>query len=81
MKLSREQIRKLVELVVQTRTEELDCDEMVRMLAAYAEKLASGQPLEQSDDEAVQHHLSICPECCEEFEMLRSIAEEGNLEA
>lgn len=79
MKLNREQIQTLVQRVVDTRTEELDCDVMMRVLTAYADKLASGDEVGVTDDETVQHHLAVCPECREEFEMIKGIAEEGNL--
>ena len=76
--LTRKQIRTLVHQVVETRTEELDCDEMMRVLAEYAEKLAQGEAAELQD-ELIQHHLQHCVECQEEFEMIRGIAIEGNL--
>ena len=77
-KLTREQIRTLVQQVVQTRTAEIDCDEMMRVLVEYADKLARGDATEMSD-ELVQHHLEHCVECAEEFEMIRGIADEGEL--
>ena len=79
MKLNRQQIQTLVQQVVDTRMEELDCDEMMQVMTAYAGKLARGETIEVDDDDTVQHHLDICPECREEFEMLEGIAEEGNL--
>jgi hypothetical protein len=79
MVLNREQIQRLIQQVIDTQAEELSCDEMMRVLTIYAEKLANGIPIEVVDDEHVQHHLDICPECREEFEMIKSIANEGHL--
>jgi hypothetical protein len=79
MKLNREQIQKLIQQVVDTREQELSCDQMMRVLTDYAEKLGRGEEIEVADDDSVQHHLDLCPECREEFEMIKKIAEEGNL--
>jgi len=77
-KLTREQIQVLVQQIVQTRTAEIDCDEMMRVLVEYADKLSSGEATDMSD-ELVRHHLEHCVECAEEFEMIRGIADEGSL--
>ena len=79
MKLTRQQIHILVEQVINTKKEEVDCDEMMQVLTQYAAKLASGQSIVVSDDETILHHLALCPECREEFDMLKGIAEEGKL--
>lgn len=81
MILNREQIQKLIQQVVDTQNEELSCDEMIRVLTSYAEKLSSGDRIEVADDERVQHHLDLCQECREEFEMIKRIADEGNLKS
>lgn len=79
MKLNRQQIQTLIRMVANTKTQELDCDEMMRALTAYADKLARGEVMEVTDAATIQHHLEICPECSEEFEFLRRIVAEGNL--
>ncbi len=79
MKLNREQIQRLIQQVIDTQVEELSCDEMMQVLSDYASKLAGGEGIEVSDDDRVQHHLDICPECREEFEMIKGIADEGKL--
>ncbi len=78
MKLNRDQIKNLIQQVINTNTEEIDCDEMVRVLTTYADKLAAGGVIDFSDDATIQHHFAMCPECREEFEMIREIANEGN---
>lgn len=77
--LSRKQIENLVRQVIDTNAEELDCDEMMRVLTAYAAQLASGNAINVSGEDLVRHHLAICPECQEEFEMIKAIAKSGLL--
>lgn len=79
MKLNRQQIQTLVQQVAVTNIVERDCEEMMEAMTAYAAKLARGETIELADDELIQHHLDICPECFEEFEMIREIAGEGRL--
>lgn len=79
MNLNREQIQKLIRQVVDTQDEELSCDEMMRVLTEYADKLGRREVIEVADDDLVLHHLHMCPECSEEFEMIKEIADEGNL--
>lgn len=79
MKLTRQQIQTLVQLVADTRLEELDCDEMMRVLTACADKLARGEATDVNDDAMIHYHLEICGDCREEFEMLQRIADEGDL--
>lgn len=69
MALTPRQIREMLELVAATRADEIDCDGCLERLAAFAERSRSGLPGSQADD-PVRHHLSICPECAEEFAAL-----------
>lgn len=78
--LTREQMRRLVHEVIETRNEEIDCDEMMRVLTQYADKLAVGRTMDV-EDTLVQHHLQHCVECREEMDMIRGIAEEGILDS
>ncbi|MDB4614588.1 hypothetical protein OAH18_02750 [bacterium] len=79
MKLSREEIESLLRLIANTKTEEVDCDDMMQALAQFGEKLAHGQTGDDVLDALIQHHLKICPECNEEFDMLRAIVDDGSL--
>lgn len=72
MALTKEQIEMLVRVVGITNDAELDCDACLIHLAEWSERLAQGQELEEASD-AVKHHLSICPECHEEFEVLLEV--------
>ena len=79
MKLNRQQIQTLVQVVAETNVEEIDCDEMIRVLTDYADKLSRGIEVDDEDDAGVVRHLETCPECREEYKMIRKIADEGLL--
>ena len=70
--LTTEQVKELVRRVEATHEHELNCSECQSSFAEFAEKQIAGLPV----DEAlalVQHHLSLCPECNEEFQALEKI--------
>ena len=70
--LTTEQVKELVRQVGATRERELNCSECQSRFGEFAEKQLAGLPV----DEAlalVQHHLSLCPECNEEFQALEKI--------
>jgi hypothetical protein len=69
MSLSREEIAELLRLIGLTRDEEIDCDQCLALVAEFAERELTGQSIPAAL-EAVAHHLSICAECCEEYEAL-----------
>lgn len=72
MKPTREQLAKLARLVADTAGSELDCDEILDRLAALLER--RGAPGELPPDlRQVKQHLSVCPECLEEFEALEGL--------
>jgi Zn finger protein HypA/HybF involved in hydrogenase expression len=78
MALQREQLETLAKLIVQTREHELNCDQCLTHMAELAEAALAGQDRSQLLQE-VEHHLSICPECNEEFHVLRSMLEDKGL--
>ncbi len=70
--LTTEQVQGFVRMVELTRDRELDCTECRSLFAESAEKQLAGLPM----DEAlalVRQHLSLCPECNEEFLALEEI--------
>lgn len=79
MKLTREEIQSLLRLIADTKSEEVDCDDMMLALARFGQRLVGTHTGNDELDGLIQHHLKICPECHEEFEMLREIAAEGKL--
>jgi hypothetical protein len=69
MSLSNEDIAELSRLIGLTRDEEIDCERCLALVAAFAERELAGRSV-PAGLEAVAHHLSICAECCEEYEAL-----------
>ncbi len=70
MVLSKEETRDLVRLVRLTRDEEINCEECLSLVAEFAEHALAGKSIPEGLD-AVEHHLSVCAECREEYEALR----------
>jgi hypothetical protein len=56
-------------LIGLTRDDEIDCERCLALVAEFAEQELAGRPI-PTGLEAVAHHLSICAECCEEYEAL-----------
>ncbi len=69
MSLSKEEIDDLVRQISLTRDEEIDCERCLALVAEFAERELAGQSV-PAGLEAVAHHLSICADCCEEYEAL-----------
>jgi hypothetical protein len=69
MALTPEQVERLSQVIHQTQDQEIDCDDFVRHLAAWSERMINGGSIDEATDE-VRGHLSICPECREEFQVL-----------
>lgn len=67
--LNNEKLSSLVEMIRLTKPEELTCDDLLDHVASYAEACARDLPAPVGS-EPVQQHLSICPECMEEFQAL-----------
>jgi hypothetical protein len=69
MILSRQEINTLMKTVSLTRAEEVDCDGCLEGLAEFAERALEGKTVGEGL-EAVEHHLAVCSECCEEYRAL-----------
>ncbi|MDX1578631.1 MAG: hypothetical protein R3266_09100 [Gemmatimonadota bacterium] len=63
------ELRELLELVLATAPEEIDCDEFLHRVAAAFEGTGAGSDLPPELD-AVSQHLDVCPECREEYDAL-----------
>lgn len=74
--LTSEQIKELVRAIEQTREQEFSCHECQSCVAEFADRQLAGLPL---DDVLmrVEHHLSLCPECREQFVALERIIREN----
>ena len=70
--ISETTLRRLLEQIVRTQSEELDCGQLYQLLDEYVEHATLAKeaapliPL-------VEGHLDLCPDCCEEYEMLLRI--------
>ena len=69
MELSRQQIDELLKSVSLTRPDELTCNQCLKDLAEFAEHSLAGKSVPEGLH-AVEHHLTICAECQEEYEAL-----------
>ena len=63
-------LRELLRLVDRTAAREIDCEEFLHRSAALVEATADAEQLPPGWPDLIQH-LSICPECEEEFQALR----------
>jgi predicted anti-sigma-YlaC factor YlaD len=70
MPLSKKQMEGLMRLVGLTKDSEINCDECLSLVAEFAEQALAGKPIPEGL-RAVEHHLSVCSECREEYEALR----------
>ena len=69
MNLTVEQIESLQVMLGKTREKEFNCNECLDLVGEYAEFELQGKAIPHAL-EAVQHHLSLCGECREEYESL-----------
>lgn len=72
--LTPQQIEGFVRLVGLTRDHEFDCGECLQHVGEFAERQFAGRPLDEALT-CVEHHLSVCPECREEYLALKEILE------
>ena len=70
MSLHENEVERLLRLVSQTRDREVDCSRCLARIAEFAERELAGKPIVDGL-RAIEHHLSICSECREEYEALR----------
>jgi hypothetical protein len=69
MKLTPSQIEGMMRLIGLTRPKEIDCDSCAAQLAEFAETKLLGRQIPEALG-LVEHHLSICPDCHEEYRAL-----------
>lgn len=63
-----EHLTQLTHLLSATAAEEVDCDAVLDLLAAYLEHSAEVEL--PPDLAAVDQHLRVCPDCYEEYQAL-----------
>lgn len=72
MKLSQKEIEALMRLIDLTRDDEINCDQCLSLVAEFAERKLEGRSVSDSL-KAVEHHLSVCSECSDEYEILQKV--------
>ena len=72
--LTAPQVGELMKLIGQTRDVEFDCGECIAHVGEFAETQLAGRPLDEALAK-VEHHLTLCPECREEWLALMEILE------
>jgi hypothetical protein len=64
------EIENLMRLVGLTKDSEINCEDCLSVVSEFAERQLAGKSI-SAGLKAVEHHLSICEECREEYEALR----------
>lgn len=70
MKITDEQIKKLLGFVAKTGDNEISCQTCEDHLSQFAESQLTGKAIPEAL-QAIEEHLKICPECTEELEFIR----------
>jgi len=73
--LNSEQIKKLVRDVLDSRPDDIDCEECLSQVDRFVEMKLAGQDASASLP-LVQYHLDHCRACREEFEALLTVLTE-----
>ncbi len=71
MKLSKKEIDGLMYFIGLTNDEEINCDQCLMQIAEFAETELAGKSVNDGLS-AVQHHLTLCSECREEYKILQN---------
>ena len=69
MNPDREQFRKLARFLLNTRPDEMTCDEWLERIGEYADIVIAACPVPCSLED-VRQHIELCPECAEEFQAI-----------
>jgi len=72
MSLDENQIHALLSQVADTRSEEIGCDECLGGMAEFAEAELVGREVPDAL-RRIHAHLAFCPECAEEYALLREL--------
>ena len=70
MPLSKKEIENLMRLVGLTKDSEINCEDCLSVVFEFADQQLAGKSI-SAGLKAVEHHLSICEECREEYDALR----------
>lgn len=67
-------LKGLIQQLMLTEDEELDCQQVYQVVDVYAEMSARGEDV-SAVLPMVKHHLEMCKDCMEEYEALMRILE------
>jgi len=70
MLLEPSKIKLLLDVLILTRDDEVDCDRCFDSMAEFAESQLSGKSVPDALV-AIDEHIRICADCAEEFEILK----------
>lgn len=74
MRDSERMLKRLLEMVEKTEKQEMDCDEVFKVLDIYTEAMVRGDDITEMLS-IVKNHLEICRCCSEEYEALKRVLE------
>ena len=74
MKISKDQISRMIGMIMNTKQQEISCDDVHNFLDQYTEKAIAGEDV-SAILPFVHSHLKMCPDCYEEYNALRRILE------
>lgn len=74
MRLTQQEIDRLVRLLGDTQESEIHCEQCLALVAEFAERRLEGRSI-AAGMAAVEQHLAICDECREEYDALRRTLE------
>jgi len=74
--MNQEKLQRIVRALINTREDELSCDECFELLDRFAEMVLNGKPAAETLP-LVQHHLNLCMDCQEEFDALMKALRSG----
>ena len=69
MPLSKQEVDGLMRVVSRAQDDEINCEQCLAAVAEFAEQQLAGNSI-AAGLRAVEHHLSICDECREEYQVL-----------
>jgi len=72
VKSKQDKLRELLNVVLSTTPDEIDCDELLARIATCLESLGPNDEI-PAEFAAVSQHLEICSECREEYQALVEI--------
>jgi len=70
--LERQHVQTLLSQVSRTCDEELDCGDCLAAIAEFVELELVGAEVPEAL-QRIRHHLEMCPECAEEYEVLYAV--------